>query len=1060
MSAGTPVTKMTKSGKAQDDRGQNIQVFVRCRPLNQAEKNVKAFNIVDTPTHREIVVKEKPNTNLTKSYQFDRVFGLKSQQLEVYRAVVEPLIEQVMMGYNCTVFAYGQTGTGKTFTMEGGEMRNETGVSWDSDPTSGIIPRAMAQIFDTLRGQADSLEYSVRVSFLELYNEEISDLLSASDDMTRLRLYEDAVRKGSVIIQGLEEVQVHNKCEVYNILEKGSEKRKTAETLMNAHSSRSHTVFTVTVHIKEASLGEEVLRIGKLNLVDLAGSENIGRSGAKDTRAREAGNINQSLLTLGRVISCLVERAPHIPYRESKLTRLLQDSLGGRTKTSIIATVSPATINLEETLSTLDYAYRARNITNRPEVNQKLSKREVLKEYGEEMERLRRDLLTMREKNGVYIAKENYHEMLDKIEQQQKDITEKAKEMGVLKVEMEKKEKLFDEVEKCMIEKSREIRKATENLEKKESRLVHARDKLRMTIREKEEQEHLVSKHMETEGTLGQQARKLLVVSDELDQDLEKVHDKLSKVQDIEVENCTAKVDFMIKLDGMVEQLCSKVDMWGVEHEVSCNKMNENLKHELSQRREQLTDLAEKVAKLVSWQKEVGDDLEVGVHSSVANGNEVVETYGQMVSNSAEKGVAVGGNYQEKVLPYLQEIVVKLNTQADALRHLASTVKADLGKIRTKVSTAVGDIVVAVDETDLLVKKHYVENCKVIEELTQVNKDVVSSHSRLEKSLNVVMGDYQEHRQEVAKLGESTNRLAQEIRDNVTPLVSAIGSTESKVGVTSSELVTDVEVEGAEVTKKIRRSVEECMEENDGICGEIGKVKSTSEVFEIENKEVWDALTANVEKTVDTRLILVKKNGCEVTNIVEGSKDELNIQGEALKEIIKLGNSTADDDVPKMSEIVDNMVDSTKKDHKELKEKVDSLLGSELSVYQPTGNTPVRMERHFPRYLASTSPHSRILERFRKVVEGEEAARLPLDISSDSAISSQSKMSSTIGGEDSERLGSADSIYGSITSDWDKEVGNQENVELVKPKPKKRELKKPEVFPRNVLGSNSNLNNI
>ena len=119
-------------------------------------------------------------------------------------------------------------------------------------------------------------------------------------------------------------MQVHTKSQVYNILERGSDKRKTAETLMNAHSSRSHTVFTVTVHIKEAMLEEEVMRIGKLNLVDLAGSENIGRSGAKDGRAREAGNINQSLLTLGRVITNLVERAPHIPYRESKLTRLLQ----------------------------------------------------------------------------------------------------------------------------------------------------------------------------------------------------------------------------------------------------------------------------------------------------------------------------------------------------------------------------------------------------------------------------------------------------------------------------------------------------------------------------------------------------------------------------------------------------------------------------------------------------------------------------------------------------------------------------------------------------------------
>ena len=181
---------------------------------------MKAFSIVDIPSHKEVVVKEKPNTNLTKSYQFDKVFGPKSQQLEVYRSVVEPLIEQVgnqvrvlslsftfmlqvMMGYNCTVFAYGQTGTGKTFTMEGGEQRNDPGISWDSDPTSGIIPRSLAQIFDDLNAQSDTLEYSVRVSFLELYNEEIFDLLSPQSDTSRLRLYEDATRKGSVIIQVL-----------------------------------------------------------------------------------------------------------------------------------------------------------------------------------------------------------------------------------------------------------------------------------------------------------------------------------------------------------------------------------------------------------------------------------------------------------------------------------------------------------------------------------------------------------------------------------------------------------------------------------------------------------------------------------------------------------------------------------------------------------------------------------------------------------------------------------------------------------------------------------------
>ncbi|CAG2056586.1 unnamed protein product [Timema podura] len=297
--------------------------------------------------------------------------------MDVYKTVLNPLIDEVLAGYNCTVFAYGQTGTGKTFTMEG-ERTNDPAIPWDADPLSGLIPRSLSHLFDELRRL--QAEFTVRVSYLEMYNEELIDLLSTSNDPSKIKLYEDPLKKGSVIVSGLEEVTVHTKNEIYNIMEKGSMKRQTASTLMNAQSSRSHTVFSITVHIKENSMdGEELLKTGKLNLVDLAGSENIGRSGAENKRAREAGNINQSLLTLGRVITSLVERTPHIPYRESKLTRLLQESLGGRTKTSIIATVSPAAINLEETLSTLEYAHRARNITNRPEINQKLSKKTLIK---------------------------------------------------------------------------------------------------------------------------------------------------------------------------------------------------------------------------------------------------------------------------------------------------------------------------------------------------------------------------------------------------------------------------------------------------------------------------------------------------------------------------------------------------------------------------------------------------------------------------------------------------------------------------------------------------------
>lgn len=263
---------------------------------------------------------------------------------------------------------------------------------------AGIIPRTLHRLFHAL--DAEGSEYSVKVSFIELYNEELRDLLGFDDDK-KVKLFEDTSKK--VIIQGMEETLINNAEEGVKRLRNGSFKRQVAATKCNDLSrffticcrlmiSRSHTVFTITVHLKETTEGEDMLRVGKLNLVDLAGSESIGRSGAADKRAREAGMINQSLLTLGRVINALVERSQHVPYRESKLTRLLQDSLGGRTKTCIIATVSPAKVNIDETLSTLDYANKAKSIHNKPQVNQMMTKKALIKEYVEMIERLKGDL--------------------------------------------------------------------------------------------------------------------------------------------------------------------------------------------------------------------------------------------------------------------------------------------------------------------------------------------------------------------------------------------------------------------------------------------------------------------------------------------------------------------------------------------------------------------------------------------------------------------------------------------------------------------------------------------
>ncbi|KAL8616571.1 Kinesin-related protein 11 [Nucella lapillus] len=494
------------------EKNQNIHVAVRCRPINQIEKRSGSCSVVNCDADkREVSLKEKQGIYPhSKTFTFDHVFPPSSKQIDIYNAMVTPVVEEVLMGYNCTIFAYGQTGTGKTFTMEG-ERTDDPSISWENDPLSGLIPRAMHQVFEQLTGQ--EVEFSVRVSYLELYNEELFDLLGSTDDPLRLRIYEDSTKKGSLIISGLEEVVVRSKDEVYTIMERGACRRKTAATLMNAQSSRSHSVFSVTIHIKENTVdGEELLKTGKLYLVDLAGSENIGRSGAVDKRAREAGNINQSLLTLGRVITALVEHAPHIPYRESKLTRLLQDSLGGRTKTSIIATISPASINLEETLSTLDYAHRAKNITNRPEINQRLTKKTLLKEYNEEIERLRRDLQAAREKNGIYIAEENYIAMQNKIVQQDDNISELEDRINCVTEEMNKVLELFSSTQKELEETSENLTVTVGNLDRATTALTHTKALLQQTEKDRDENAHLLSEHVSTETDLFSQASQLMIV--------------------------------------------------------------------------------------------------------------------------------------------------------------------------------------------------------------------------------------------------------------------------------------------------------------------------------------------------------------------------------------------------------------------------------------------------------------------------------------------------------------------------------------------------------------------
>lgn len=387
----------------------NINVVVRCRGRNDREVKENSGVVVSTSGVKGNTVELSmgPNAVSNKTYHFDKVFSPAADQAIIFDDVVSPILSEMLAGYNCTIFAYGQTGTGKTYTMSG-DMTESCGLLTDA---AGIIPRVLQSLFQKL--EAEETECTIKCSFIELYNEELRDLLS-TDDTVKLKIYDDNSKKthSATLVQGMEESHITSAAGGIQLLQRGSHRRQVAATKCNDLSSRSHTVFTITTYVKRsADSAEDFICSGKLNLVDLAGSENIQRSGAENKRAAEAGLINKSLLTLGRVINALVDKGAHIPYRESKLTRLLQDSLGGRTKTCIIATVSPARSNLEETISTLDYAFRAKNIRNKPQVNSMISKKTLLKEFTAEIEKLKSELIATRQRNGVYLSNEKFEEM-------------------------------------------------------------------------------------------------------------------------------------------------------------------------------------------------------------------------------------------------------------------------------------------------------------------------------------------------------------------------------------------------------------------------------------------------------------------------------------------------------------------------------------------------------------------------------------------------------------------------------------------------------------------------
>ena len=440
----------------------NLKVYIRVRPPLMREKDSSlpfrsvasvsedkttislieylGFEFDEALKQKEII--DNPSNFLPHPYTFDHIFDMDSTQEDVYKISAVPAVESLISGFNSTIFAYGQTGTGKTYTMEG--------FSYDYlSPKKGLIPRAIENIFKYIENNSNSnTTFIIRVTYLQIYNESIDDLLKSEKKHLTIR---ENHKKG-IYVEGLSEWAVCSPNDIYALLEKGAQNRTKAHTNMNDVSSRSHAVFTIILEQMKSFKGKKKFKCGKLNMVDLAGSERVKLSGASGKQLDESRRINKSLSALGNVINALTDpKIKHIPYRDSKLTRLLQNSLGGNCKTSMIAMISPYDGSFNESISTLNFAKRAKSIRIKAHINEEVNQNALLSQYENELNRLRKEL---EEKNEII----NNNTFIKKIEMEKLQ-AEKDKNEALQALEKASLRFLQEREEKRKLEKKIEIMK-------------------------------------------------------------------------------------------------------------------------------------------------------------------------------------------------------------------------------------------------------------------------------------------------------------------------------------------------------------------------------------------------------------------------------------------------------------------------------------------------------------------------------------------------------------------------------------------------------------------------
>jgi hypothetical protein len=564
-----------------------IKVVIRCRPLSSKEienGNKKIVTMFEQEENGVVSVRHEVDDEASKDFTFDKVFDEKTEQAELFEKTAYHIVGNVLEGYNGTIFAYGQTGTGKTHTMEGERKPKEM---------RGVMARCFESVYNEI-DQLKDCQFLVRASYLEIYKENIRDLLSSNPN-NKLIMHEKP--DSGVYVKDLSSFICKSAKEMQAVQDTGRKNKSMGATKMNATSSRSHSVFTLTLECSEVGPdGKDHIRVGKLNMVDLAGSERQAKTNATGQRLEEAIKINLSLTCLCQVISALTDsKASYVPYRDSQLTRLLMDSLGGNTKTVMIANIGPADYNTDETINTLRWASRAKSIKNKPRINED-PKDAMLREFQDEIRKLRSQLDMIqdgRDPNaaiGVIGGKPQIIEKVIKVKddkklkelelkllQEKEDIKKEAEEErrkieeqvnmaeGEKKIVLDRLRQQEEEKEKGKTKQQQLIKKlkkmeekvlvstqVMEEAKKQAKELKHTRKKL---LKEEREKQELEEQKKEKDDELLQINKKFGTLQEELDYITKKLHKVWNKYQTVQNEIQEVQDDFFMERQDMFDTI-------------------------------------------------------------------------------------------------------------------------------------------------------------------------------------------------------------------------------------------------------------------------------------------------------------------------------------------------------------------------------------------------------------------------------------------------------------------------------------------------------------------------